>query len=163
MAIFTGDNWGEPPVGSIVQVVQSNATDNSIYNVYRSGTILISQNFTQKFASSLVHIDFQCNHSLSGNWDGTHWGFYQNSNLIRRFGNVNPSSANIPMTMNASYTYTGVGDTNARTYQVWMFDANNDGGTFRMGQPSSGTGSVSNIADFYNNTYYQLTLTEIAQ
>lgn len=164
MAIYTGTNWGDAPEGAIVQVVKYTITSGTpTYVVYRSGTLLISQSFTQKFANSWIRLDFQSNHSMSGPWDGSHWGFYQNSNLIRRFGNSNPSVGNLPCTMNATYTYNGVGDTNAHTYQLYMFDCNNDGVTFRMNQPGSGTSAVGNIADYCNNTYYQMTITEIAR
>jgi hypothetical protein len=60
MAIFTGDNWGEPPVGSVLQVTGVTDIANTTYGATQdwNDTGLIFS-ITPKFSNSLIIIEYR--------------------------------------------------------------------------------------------------------
>ena len=161
MAIYTGDNWGEPPIGTVLQrVVATNSTSTS-YSVYRSGTALISQAITPKFSNSIIEIKFCYFAQGSGNYDGLHFRLYRSSTNLVTSGVPRVTDASSTPGTAAYFFQESAGSTSSRTYTLAAFDTDNNGGTIWWNRPQN-TGTA-NSGDYLSYARSYLAITEYAQ
>jgi hypothetical protein len=161
MAIFTGDNWGEPPVGTVLQrVVTTNSTQTS-YSTYRSGHTLISRSITPKFSNSIIEIKWCYMCHAQGSYDGLHFRLSRGADQLATSGITRATDAISTPGTQAFFFQESAGSTNSRTYTLTVHDCNNDGGTLFWNRPQNT--AITNSGDYLQCAQSFVAITEYAQ
>lgn len=169
MSIYTGDNWGEPPVGSILQYTQNNTNTNWTYSTTQDWFELLSNSITPKFSSSRILILVSACGGFGGGQNACMKITRNGSDIATGVNggrncaisvNAGPDFSAQHRLSNCNYTWIDApGTTSAVTYRIYFSTRSDEGNKgFRFNEPYD---SNANGYNYHGMTGIQLL--EIAQ
>jgi hypothetical protein len=152
----TNLSWGVG--GRIIQVVSTTNNTVAQYNIYRSGTNMMTASITPTSTSSKILILASFTETRKGSYDGSHFGFRRGATTLIKFGGADRSNDNRALMGTMNMYLDSPNTTSATNYSLTAFDANDDGVTLNWNRPQDL--NFTNSTDVYATS--SLILVEVA-